>query len=86
LRERKSLGLMTIFNALFGTIFPLLAASAAVTGSMIVLALFDLAFGKKKPPVASEEAESDCTQIDPSSRAVQRGGGALQGAEQGEVI
>jgi hypothetical protein len=27
----------------------LLAASAAVAGSIIVLGLFDLAFGKKKP-------------------------------------
>jgi len=37
-----------MFNALMGTIFlVLVATSAAVTGSMIVLALFDLAFGKK---------------------------------------
>ena len=48
----------------------MLAASAAVTGSMIVLALFDLAFGKKKPTVVTEVTESDGEQIYPPSRAV----------------
>ena len=48
-------------NALLGTVFLILVAvSAAVTGSMIVLALFDLAFGKKStPPVVTEMMESD---------------------------
>jgi hypothetical protein len=47
---------MEIFNALVTTTFLiLLAASAAVTGSMIVLGLCDRVFGRKKP--ASEEAE-----------------------------
>jgi hypothetical protein len=52
---------MTMFNALMGTIFLILVAtSAAVTGSMIVLALFDLAFGKKSaPPVVADIMESD---------------------------
>jgi len=48
-------------NALLGTVFLILVAvSAAVTGSMIVLALVDLAFGKKsRPPVVTEMMESD---------------------------
>jgi hypothetical protein len=47
---------MEILNALITASFlVLLAASAAVTGSMIALALFDRAFGRKKP--ASEEPE-----------------------------
>jgi len=51
---------MEILNALITASFLiLLAASAAVTGSMIVLALFDRAFGKKKP--ASEEVEHQGT-------------------------
>ncbi|MGC2410895.1 MAG: hypothetical protein WA441_13105 [Methyloceanibacter sp.] len=37
---------------------------------MIVLALFDLAFGKKKPTVVTEVTESDGEQIYPPSRAV----------------
>jgi hypothetical protein len=59
---------MTIFNALISTGFLiLLAASAAVVGSMIVLALFDLAFGKKsKPPVVAEMMESE--QLEPPSK------------------
>ena len=49
-----------MFNALMGTIFlVLVATSAAVTGSMIVLALFDLAFGKKStPPIVADIIES----------------------------
>lgn len=40
---------MTVFGSLLSAAFLiLLAASAAVTGSMIVLGLFDLVFGKKK--------------------------------------
>jgi hypothetical protein len=52
---------MTMLNALMSTIFLILVAtSAAVTGSMIVLALFDLAFGKKStPPVVADIMESD---------------------------
>ena len=40
------------------------------SGSMIVLALFDLAFGKKKPTVVTVVTESDGEQIYPPSRAV----------------
>ena len=49
---------MTMFNALLGTFLILVAISAAVTGSMIVLALFDLAFGKKSMlPVVADMME-----------------------------
>jgi hypothetical protein len=49
---------MTMFNALLGTVFLILVAvSAAVTGSMVVLALFDIVFGKKStPPVVTDTA------------------------------
>jgi hypothetical protein len=49
-----------MFDALMGTIFLILVAtSTAVTGSMIVLALFDRAFGKKSaPPVVADTMES----------------------------
>jgi hypothetical protein len=51
---------MTMFNALIGTFLILVATSAAVTGSMIVLALFDLAFSKKStPPVVADITEGD---------------------------
>jgi hypothetical protein len=58
---------MTMFNALIGTFLILVATSAAVTGSMIVLALFDLAFGKKSTrPVVSDIMEGD--QLKPPSK------------------
>jgi hypothetical protein len=65
---------MAIFNALAITAFLLLlAASAAVVASMIVLALFDLAFGKKgNPPVTTGVTESDAEMMengDPPSKA-----------------
>jgi len=65
---------MAIFNALAITAFLLLlAASAAVVASMIVLALFDLAFGKKRNPlVTTEVTESDAEMMensDPPSKA-----------------
>jgi len=68
----KSLGAMTIVNALFcATFLILVAASAAVAGSMIVLALFDRAFAKKrKPLVHAEGAETYSNQIDPPSVAM----------------
>jgi hypothetical protein len=52
---------MAIFNALVVTAFLLLlAASAAVVGSMILLALFDWAFGKKsKLPITNEMTEQN---------------------------
>ena len=52
---------MAIFNALLVTAFLLLlAASAAVVGSMILLALFDWAFGKKgKLPITNEMTEQN---------------------------
>jgi hypothetical protein len=47
---------MTIVNALLITAFLILfAASAAIVGSMIILAFFDLIIRKNsKPPVATE--------------------------------
>jgi len=50
---------MTIFNGLLiATFLILLASSVAVVGSMIVLGLFDLAFGKRrKVPIAVEASE-----------------------------
>ena len=61
-----------MFNALLGTVFLILVAvSAAVTGSMIVLALFDIAFGKKStPPVVTDTMESD--QLEPPSKPMGR--------------
>ncbi len=52
---------MAIFNALVVTAFLLLlAASAAVVGSMMLLALFDWAFGKKsKLPIINEMTEQN---------------------------
>jgi hypothetical protein len=51
---------MTMFNALLGTFLILVAISAAVTGSMIVLALFDLAFDKKSMlPVVADIMEGN---------------------------
>jgi hypothetical protein len=58
--EVNELVAMTMFNALMGTIFLILVAtSAAVTGSMIVLALFDRAFGKKSTAAIVADMESD---------------------------
>ena len=49
-----------IFNGLIVTTFLiLLAASAAVVGSMIVLALFDLVFSRKRPSATTEVIDSD---------------------------
>jgi hypothetical protein len=49
-----------MLNALIAVFLILVAASAAVTGSMIVLALFDLVFGKNRtPPVVTETSESE---------------------------
>ena len=64
---------MTIFNALIITAFLiLLAASAVVVGSMIVLKLFDFAFGKKiAPPAASETTESDQLNESPSEPEIE---------------
>ena len=51
---------MVIFNGLIVTTFLiLLAASAAVVGSMIVLALFDLAFSRKRASATTEVIDSD---------------------------
>jgi hypothetical protein len=55
-----NLNLMAIFNGLIVTMFLiLLAASAAVVGSMIVLALFDLVFSRKRPSATAEVIDSD---------------------------
>jgi len=52
---------MAVLNALVVTAFLLLlAASAAVVGSMMLLALFDWAFGKKsKLPIINEMTEQN---------------------------
>ena len=52
---------MMMFNALIVAFFLILVAtSAAVAGSMIVLALLDLAFGKKSTPsLVADVVESD---------------------------
>jgi hypothetical protein len=58
---------MTMFNVLVGTFLILVATSAAVTCSMIVLALFDLAFGKKSTPhVVADAMEVD--RLEPPSK------------------
>jgi hypothetical protein len=58
---------MPILNALITTTFlVLLAASAAVTGSMIVLAVFDRIFGRKKAATV-EEPEPEDTLSEPLS-------------------
>jgi hypothetical protein len=56
---------MVMANALLGVAFLILiAASAVVTGSMIVLGLFDLAFSQtRKPPAV--DADNHPNQIDP---------------------
>ena len=57
---------MSIFNGLLVAAFLiLLATSAAVVGSMIVLALFDLVLSKKgTPPVLVEMTEHDAEMIE----------------------
>jgi hypothetical protein len=51
---------VAILNGLIVTIFlVLLAASAAVVGSMIVLALFDLVLSRKRPSATTEVTDSD---------------------------
>lgn len=57
---------MSIFNGLLVAAFLiLLATSAAVVGSMIVLALFDLVLSKKStPPVLVEMTEHDTEMIE----------------------
>jgi hypothetical protein len=56
---------MEILNALFSAAFLILmAAAAAVTGSMVVLGLFDRVFSKKKSPAPSPESPRDHEQGD----------------------
>jgi len=51
---------MSIFNGLFiGIFLLLLAASAAVVGSMVVLAIFDLVFRRKHPSATTEATNSN---------------------------
>jgi hypothetical protein len=58
---------MHILDALITTTFLiLLAASAAVTGSMVVLAIFDRIFNRKKA-AAPENAEPDDALPEPLS-------------------
>jgi hypothetical protein len=58
---------MPIFNGLLVAAFLMLVtASVAVVGSMIVLALFALAFGgKRRSPAAVEETEGDIDMVAP---------------------
>lgn len=56
---------MAVINALLSTAFLILVAvSAAVTGSMVVLGLFDWAFSKKKSPESALESSLDCEHAD----------------------
>jgi hypothetical protein len=56
---------MAVINALLSTAFlVLVAVSAAVTGSMVVLGLLDWAFGKKKEPDSALESSLDREQAD----------------------
>ena len=58
-------GAMAVINALLSTAFlVLVAVSAAVTGSMVVLGLLDWAFGKKKEPDSALESSLDREQAD----------------------
>jgi hypothetical protein len=51
---------MAIINELIVVVFLILvAASVAVVGSMMVLALFDLAFSRKRPTATTEVIDSD---------------------------
>ena len=51
-------GAMAVIDAFLSTAFLILVAvSAAVTGSMVVLGLLDWAFGKKKEPNSALESE-----------------------------
>jgi hypothetical protein len=51
---------MAIINELIVVVFLILvAASVAVVGSMIVLALFDLVLSRKRPSATTEVIESD---------------------------
>ena len=51
---------MEVVNALLSAAFLILVAvSAAVTGSMVLLGLFDYAFRKKKGPEPSPESPGD---------------------------
>src|SRR6476659_644330 len=64
-------GAMSVINALFSTAFLILvAASAAVTGSMVVLALFDRAFRKKNTPTPGREnaLERESEDLEQNSR------------------
>jgi hypothetical protein len=56
---------MENLNGLLSAAFLILiAAAAAVTGSMVVLGLFDRLFGKKKSPAPSPESPGDREQGD----------------------
>jgi hypothetical protein len=51
---------MAIINELIVVVFLILvAASVAVVGSMIVLALFDMVLSRKRPSATTEVIESD---------------------------
>ena len=51
---------MAIINGLIVMVFLILvAASVAVVGSMIVLALFDLVLSRKRPSATTEVIDSD---------------------------
>jgi hypothetical protein len=65
MRDEGWFGAMAVINALLSTAFLILVAvSAAVTGSMVVLGLLDWAFGKKKEPDLALESSLDREQAD----------------------
>jgi hypothetical protein len=58
-------GAMAVINALLSTAFLILVAvSAAVTGSMVVIGLLDWAFCKKKNPDSALKSSLDREQAD----------------------
>jgi hypothetical protein len=65
---------MPIFNALMVTVFLiLLAASAAVVGSMVVLGLLDLVFAKRsgESPAATDMMDGDELDQPPAEPSVE---------------
>ena len=55
---------MESLNGLLAAVFLILMAAAAVTGSMVVLGLFDRLFSKKKRPAQDRESSRDHEQHD----------------------
>lgn len=78
---------MTIFNGLLiGAFLILLAASAAVVGSMIVLGLFELAFGKKRKAPIDQGRERDTDMVENVERSEPASNSKAQFGEQSHNI